>query len=896
MGWTRFFHRGRRDDELAREIASYIAIETDENIARGMTPQEAHAAAVRKFGNATQVREEIFWMNTIRPLDTLWQDLRYAARLLRRDKGFAAAAIISLALGIGANTAIFQLLDVVRLRVLPVSDPARLVEVRIPPGTGRSGSFTGRRPMMTYPLFDEISKRQHAVTGLFAWHTGRFNAATGGEVRRLEVMLASGNMFESLGVRPVIGRPLNMADDQPSCVSPAAVVSYAYWQREFGGTSDVLQKTVQVEGVLFDVIGVAPPDFFGLDVGRRFDVVLPLCSDRLMNPVEKRAESRSDWWLSLVGRLAPGETEQTATRKLNAVAPGIMEATLPSDITPDDVKTYREYKLAAMPAGTGMSNLRTQFAEPLVVLLSATGLVLLIACANLANLLLARAGAREKEIAVRLAIGAARRRIITQLLIESVLLATLGTVLGVFVASALTELLIAQLAAGLGSIYLAVGWNLQVLGFTIAVSAMACVLFGLMPAFRATAVAPSAALRAGGRGITAGRPERFGLRRVLVVTQVALSSVLLIGALLFTRTLYNLLTIDTGFNHRVTIAFLTDDVLGGDVDRGNMLRDTIQARIAELPGVAGVAQADYVPLGGSFWNEFVSVDGLDAEKKVANFTRIGAGYFETLEIPLLSGRVFDQRDTRQSQAGAIVNAAFVNKMMAGQDPLGRVIRVDAPAGQPQPVYQIVGVVGNARHTGLREDFEPVVHLASSQANEPRSWVRLVIKTAGAGVTRQAILRRIEAVNPAIDVEFSDLAETITNGLVRERLMAALSAALGLLAVVLAAVGLYGVLSYMVVRRANEIGIRLAMGATRRAVSRLVIGEAAWLVGIGLAIGVALGLGAARAARTLLFGLQPTDPLTMVAATALLASIGFFAAYLPARRASKLDPMTTLRQD
>jgi hypothetical protein len=281
---------------------------------------------------------------------------------------------------------------------------------------------------------------------------------------------------------------------------------------------------------------------------------------------------------------------------------------------------------------------------------------------------------------------------------------------------------------------------------------------------------------------------------------------------------------------------------------------------------------------------------------VTNFTRIGPGYFETLEIPLLSGRGFDERDSRQSQAAAVVNAALVSKLMAGQDPLGRVIRVDAPDGQPQAVYQIVGVVGNARHTTLREDFEPVVHLASAQAAEPRSWVRFAIKTAGAGVTRQAILRRIEEVNPAIDVEFSDLAETITNGLVRERLMAALSAALGLLAVVLAAVGLYGVLSYMVVRRANEIGIRLAMGATRRTVSRLVIGEAAWLVGIGLAIGVALGLGAARTARTLLFGLQPTDPFTMMAATALLAAIGFIAAYLPARRASRLDPMTTLRQE
>ena len=304
--FLKFLRRGRRDDDAAREIASYIAIETDDNIARGMAPQAAHDAAVRKFGNATRVREEIYWMNTIRPIDMLWQDLRYAMRLLVRDKGFAAAAIISLALGIGANTAIFQLLDAVRLRTLPVSAPEQLVEVRFRPGTSRSGSFTGRRPMLTYPLFDEIRRRQNVFTGMFAWNSAPLNTAAGGEVRRIEGLWTSGEMWGVLGLKPLIGRFYTPEEDRPGCGSPGAVLSHAYWQREFGGAPSVLQQTVRLNGVTFDIIGVAPQDFFGLDVGRRFDVALPLCGERLTINGESRETLRNNWWLAAIGRLTPG--------------------------------------------------------------------------------------------------------------------------------------------------------------------------------------------------------------------------------------------------------------------------------------------------------------------------------------------------------------------------------------------------------------------------------------------------------------------------------------------------------------------------------------------------------------------------------------------------------------
>jgi predicted permease len=486
-----------------------------------------------------------------------------------------------------------------------------------------------------------------------------------------------------------------------------------------------------------------------------------------------------------------------------------------------------------------------------------------------------------------------------QLLVESLLLAVAGTLLGVVLARALTAILVAQIAAGFGSIFIDLTWNTEMFAFTAAVSVIACLLFGLAPALKATALSPAVALRAGGRGLTMSR-ERFGIRRLLVVTQVALSLVLLLGALLFSRTLYNLLSIDTGFDQQVLVVLLTHDGLGGDIDRGLMMRDDIRERLAVIPGVDKVAHADWVPLGGSFWNQNVRVElpsGQVSEQLLSNFSRIGKGYFDTLHVPLRRGRDFDARDSRQAPPVAIVNETFVKKAFAGADPIGRVIRMETAPGAPPQTWQIIGVSGDAKHTDLKAEFEPLVLLPTSQEAEAETWARFVIKPRGdIDPIVPAVTRRIAEVNPAINIEFSILSDTIRSGLVRERLMAALSGAFGVLAGLLAAVGLYGVMSYTVARRSNEIGIRLAMGARSMDVLKMVIVEAGWMVGIGVAIGVALGLGAAKAARTMLFGLQPGDPATLSAAIALLAAIGLIASYLPARRASKLDPMTTLRSD
>jgi putative ABC transport system permease protein len=897
MAWRHILRRAARDDEAAREIASYIAIETDDNIARGMTPQAAHDAAVRKFGSTARVREDIYRMNSLGFLDTVWQDVKYAGRLLKRDKGFATAAILSLALGIGANTAIFQLLDAVRLRTLPVEKPEELVEVRFAVGTRRSGSFTGRRPMMTSAQFETMRAQEGLLDGVFAWSSLQLNTAPGGEGKFVEALWASGDLFSVLRVQPVVGRLLGPEDDRPAC-GTVAVISHAYWQRAFGGAPSVLGQTVRLEGRQFDIVGVSEASFFGLDVGRRFDVAVPLCADGLLRGGRGgRADSRSQWWLSVIGRLAPGRTSEQVTAQLIARSAAITAATMPEGYhTPEGEKEYLASKLNALPIGTGVSNVRNQFGEPLVVLLAATGLVLLIACANLANLLLARATARSREIAVRLAIGASRARIVHQLFVESVILAAAGALLGVLVARGLTGVLVAQLAGGATSFFIDLSWNFKVLGFTAGVSLLACLLFGLAPALKATSLTPAIALKSGGRGTTEGR-ERFGLRRVLVVAQVALSLVLLLGALLFTRTLYNLLTIDAGFDQRALFVDLSHkSLLAADSARNESLRRELQESLAAVPGVAGVALADYVPLSGGSWNEYVFVDGA-TEKTLANFNRVSSNYFATLGVPLIKGRTFSGSDVLQAPAVAVVNEAFVRKILPGIEPLGHVLWVEPPAGKPIEKIEIVGVARDTKYQDIKEDFAPLVHLAAAQSTEYFDSVSFVVtQQPGIDSVMPALARRVAEINPAINLQMRVIGESVSSGLVRERLMAALSGAFGALAGLLAAIGLYGVMSYTVTRRSNEMGIRLAMGARRSEVLRMVLADASALVAVGLILGAALGLGAASGARSLLFGLEPTDPVTLGAAIAMLATIGLAASYFPALRASRLDPMRVLRDE
>ncbi len=893
MGWTRYFRRSRRDDEVAREIASYIEIETDENIARGMSPAAAHAAARRRFGNAARVREEIYRMNTIGFVDACWRDLQFAVRLLSRDKGFAAAAVVSLALGIGANAAIFQLLDAVRLRTLPVERPEELAEVRWPPRTSRSGEFNGRRPMLTNPLFEELRRQQDAFTDLVAWGARTFNTAPGGEIERVEGLSVSGSFFRTLGVGALLGRAISSDDDRRGC--PAiAVISHAYWQRTFGADPSAVGRQIRLEGHPFDIVGIMPARFTGVEVGRRFDVAVPICADAFVSPNGGRLDRRSAWWLAAFGRLKPDWNVERATAHLAAISPGVLEATLPPDYQPAAAARYLEIPLIATPAATGVSGIRATFGEPLALLLAVTGLVLIIACANLANLLLARASARSREIAVRLAIGASRFRLVRQLLVESLLLAAMGALAGAALAYGLSRTLVTVMASSDAGLFVDLTWNARIFGFTAGMALLACVIFGLAPAVSVTAVAPSAAL-GGGRGSTTTR-KRFFLGRALVVSQVALSLVLLIGALLFLRTLYNVLAVDIGFTAPGLVAAdLRHESLAKTGPDAQAVRRNIRDHLAALPDVASLAQADNVPMTGNIWNENVRLDGEDLEWRSANFNRVSEGYFKAIGIPLIEGRDFSDRDSAAGPRVAIVTTAFVKEFVPDGRALGRVVRVQAAPGEPEPAYTVIGVAGDARQA-VRDDVQSAIYLASAQDADPGGEVGYVLRSRGRiEAMRTSVARAIAEVNPEIAIEFTVIERSIRDSLVRERLMAALSLAFGLVAGLLAAVGLYGVMSYTVARRGNEFGIRLALGAERRTVLWMVLRETFALVALGVVVGMALGLAATTAARGLLFGLKPTDPATFAGAAAILAATGLLAGYLPARRASKTEPTATLRE-
>ncbi len=894
MSWTRFLRRSRWDDERAREIQAHLAIETDENIARGMAPEAARLAARRKFGNATRVREEIYQMNTIGVIETTWQDVRYAVRLLRRNPGFAAVAILSLALGVGANTAIFQLLDAVRLRTLPVVRPQELAEVRIPAGTSRSGRFTGNHPMLTNPLWEQIRDEQQGFSGIFAWSPASFDLATGGESRPAQGLWVSGEYFTTLGVAAQAGRVFTAADDRRGC-APRAVISHAFWQREFGGDRSAIGRTVVLDGHPFDIIGVTPAGFFGVDVGRSFDVAVPICTEPIVLGAQTVLDERVTWFLGAIGRLKPGWSIERADAQLAAASPAIFQQTLPPRYGAVDAKSYMAFKLGAVPADTGVSALRRTYETPLWLLLSIAGLVLLIACANLANLLLARGTVRGREMAVRLAIGASRPRIVRQLVAESLVIAVVGAAIGAALAQALSRFLVTFLSVPERPVFVDLGPDWLVFAFTAALAVGTCLLFGLAPAIRATRTQPAVAMKAGGRGTTDGR-ERFGLRRGLVAIQVALSLVLVIGALLFVRSLRNLTTLDAGFKQDNLLVANLDFRRAPIADASRIAAyQDLTDRLASLPGVEGAAQAFILPVSGSGWNENILVDGV-RPKDYSNFNAVSPGYFHTMGTPVLAGRDFNSHDTPTSTPVAIINESFAAKYFAGRYPLGLTFQVEHPIGDPRPFYQIVGIVKDTKYTDLREPFGPIGYFPASQ-QRPDPFPQVVLRSkAGPETITAEVTHAVAAVSPLISIQYLTMTETVQQSLLRERLMATLSGFFGALAALLATIGLYGVMSYMVARRRSEIGIRMALGADRRNVVRMILREAGTLVGVGLVIGVAASLAAAQTAKALLFGLTPNDPVTLVTAAGGLAAVAMLAGYLPARRASRLEPTIALREE
>ena len=893
------FWRKRKPSDFSAEVEAHLELETERLKEEGMSEEEARLAARRSFGNVTRAQERFYESGRWVWWNQLCQDIRYGLRMLRRSPGFAVVALLSLALGIGANTAIFQLLDAVRLRMLPVSNPQELAEVRLPSHYGTTGNFFNWHSELTNPLWEQLRDHQQAFSGVFAWAPDVFNLVPRGEAHLVHGIWVSGDFFNVLGVQPILGRVFNNADDHRGCgPGPGVVVSYAFWQRELGGEASAIGRKLTIDYHPVEVLGVTPASFFGIDVGSSFDLALPICSQPVLGGEDNYLDTRFDWWLTVMGRLRPGWTLERATAYLGSNSPGIFEATLPPGYDADQIKTYLAFKLAAYPAGSGVSLLRQTSTESLELLLALTGLVLLIACANLANLMLARASAREREIAVRLALGASRGRLMRQLLAESVLLAVSGAAAGLLLARTLAAFLVSFMSTQGNAVFLNLNPDWVVFAFTAGVATAATVLFGLAPAMRATRVPPVEAMKAGSRGMTANR-ERFGLRRALVVSQVALSLVLLVGALLFSRSLRNLLTLDPGFQRT--------GILVTDIDltplklppaRREPLKHDLLDRLRSTPGVDSAAETYIVPTSGAFTNRNFWMDTSDASQaKMSWFNRVSPDFFKTMGTPLLAGRDFSDRDTPTSPKVAIVNEAFVREIAGGANPIGRRAWEGSAHGNPQVEYEIVGIVKNTKFLDIREGFSPIVYSPTSQDPQPDPTQEIVIRShVPLAELTSSVKRTIAQASPDISIQFRLLQTMIHNDLLRERLMATLSGFFGFLAALLAIIGLYGVTSYMVVRRTNEIGIRMTLGAGRHAIVAMIVREAVVLLAAGLILGLALSLAASRAAGSMLFGLKPYDPVTLGLAAALLAFVAVVASYLPARRATKVDPMVALRYE
>jgi putative ABC transport system permease protein len=830
-------------------------------------------------------------------MTSFWRDLRHALRFLRLSPGFTLVAVLTLALGIGANTAIFQLIDSIRLRTIPVKNPQELGTIRIADRHWGSGQFSSQYSQLTFAMWEQIRKRQEGFAEIAVWSDQRFNLATGGEVRNAKGIRVSGDFFHVLGVEPILGRLLGPEDDQPGCSMSGANISYAFWQRNFAGDPSVVGKKLTLDSNSFQVIGVTPPGFNGISIGDTFDVAVPVCVEPILHPRNNRLTLRHAWWLATIGRLKPGWTIARANSQMLAVTPAILQETIPPVYDAEGTKKYLEYKLGAFSASTGFSELRQDSETSLWLLLGISGLVLLIACANLANLMLARTSARERQITIRRALGATRWRMVRELLSESLLLAAAGSICGLFLAFAISRMLVALISTQQNQVSLDLGMDWRVLAFTTALAAMTTVSFGLAPALRSTRAEPATLLQSGSRGTTGGR-ERFSLRRILIVSQVGLSVVLLMGALLFVRSLRNLTTLNVGFQQTgILVTHVDFTRLQLPEERFTEYKGDLVKRAQAIPGVESAAHAMMVPFGGMTWNNDVINEGSDQDAGVAWENFLGPGYFKTVGTPLLVGRDFDDRDTATSVKVTIVNQAFVKKILKGADPLGKRFRIHEAPGKPRPLYEIVGVTADNKFQDMHEEFLPFMYFPAAQEQKPSPDDQILIRSSLPLTNLIGSMKEtIADVHPGIDVEFLVFKTRIQNSLLQDQLMATLSGFFGFLAALLAAIGLYGVISYMVIQRTKEIGIRMAIGADRADVLRMILREATVLTVTGLLIGTGLALAAAQAAKSLLYGLKPRDPLTLVMAVVTLSTVAALASFLPAYRASKLDPLTALRYE
>jgi predicted permease len=891
------FRLGRVERDVDEEIAFHLAERERRLVARGMTAEAAHEKALAQFGDVRAVRDECLTIDEGRMradfISNLRQDAAYAVRTLIHNAGFTAVVLLILAIGIGANTSIFSLIDALMLRALPVPNPEQLVLVGDSRDAGHVSEGTPQVDILSYPQYTDLRDQNHVVSGLYVTgRGGRLDVIIdkGGEPDNPRERFVSGNFFSVLEVHPAAGRLFTAEEDRAQGASPLAVISDGYWHRRFGGAHDIIGRVVTINGTPITIIGVTPPQFTGDIVGLPTDMWLPLMMHPTLIPHTQWLTDRKISWLLAMGRLAPGVTLPQARAELQALS----RTSLMDHTTADDrdgvVRNLAQHPTPVSSGSMGFSYHRGAYAQSLLTLMAAVGLVLLVVCANVANLLLARAAARAREISVRIALGAGRVRLLQQLLTESVILAVAGAALGLAVALAGS----AALLRAVGHVSLTVHFDGRVLGFTAGLSLLTAILFGLIPALRATGLDVAAALRTQGRGIAGSGKMAIG--KWLVVAQVALSMLLLVGAGMLARSTMHMANADVGVaRDHLLIAEIDAQRAGYEGPRLVALIRDLTERVRQVPGVQAVTSSENGIFSGTESGTTLQVEGYtaraDTDTLVAS-DAVGPDYFRTTGAHILQGRDIEARDNENASKVAVLNETMAKFFFPNGDAIGHHVMADSAN------WEIVGIVADIEQNGVRAPAVRRLYAPIFQQKIPPVGFRLEIHVAGDPARLVVPVRKaITAADPTLAVYSVDpLPDLIRDSIATDRLVATLVSVFGLLTLILAALGLYGVMAYATARRTGEFGLRMALGAAPRAVEGMVLREAILLTGIGMAIGLPVAIGASRLVRGQLFGISFFDPPSIGLATAVLATSAALAAYLPALRASRVAPLAAIRAD
>ncbi|MBV9678260.1 MAG: ABC transporter permease [Acidobacteriaceae bacterium] len=904
------FRMTRLQSELDEELRHHLELRTRDLQKSGMPGTAARTEAASRFGNFTFEKEKTREMDIFTSLETIGKDLRYALRQLARNPVFAAVAVLSLALGIGANTALFSIFNAVLLRSLPVRNPDELVILTNPDASGAGiGSSSGERALLTYAEYEQLRDRSATMAGLCASDSSLNHwtlRIAGGSQEEATGRLVSESYFSVLGVEPFIGRVFTQADVASVGSDPYAVISYDYWQRRFGGKANVLGMPIQLYSAALTVIGVAAPNFHGETVGENPDIWAPMMMEPLVKPgrdwIHEDLSKSIDkvMWLHVFGRLKPGMTVMKAQAEMNILFKNILEEGYPRTLSADDRKELLDQRIKIRSARNGAFGKRNEFSQQLLVLLVVAGLVLLIACANVANLLLARATARYKEVGIRLSLGAARGRLLRQFITESLLLAGLGGVTGIVLALVAARGLLLLLSETEQPLQLSNAFDWRVLLFTFSMTLLTGILFGLAPAFRNTRVDVSQSLKESGRSVT-DTGMRMTVAKCLVAVQVALSLLLVAGAGLFLRTLWNLESVAVGYAKENLLAIRVDAVTAGykDAQRPTLYNE-VADRLRALPGVRSVAYSENGLFGGTESADPVDVEGYIHKNKDnmnARFDQIGPGYFSAIGVPLLLGREINVRDTAGALRVCVINEAFAKRFFAGRNPIGK--HVADTYGGSRLTMEVVGVAKDVKDHRLRGDVPPRFYVPVAQGDggiAPNVYFE-VRTTGDANRALNSLRRSILQVNANLQILMARTVDSLIDSQNRlPRLIAQLCSIFGAIALVLAATGLYGVLSYSIARRTNEIGIRMALGADKGSVIGMVLRETSIMIVLGMAAGIGATFGLTRLIANRLYGLSAMDPLTICAALGILGAVALAASYIPALRAARVSPVAALRHE